>query len=93
MYPPVHTTHTIGNYCPADTLRAIKVDKAQVEILPIVDEHPERVPLGSSYFVWYGACPLVLLSYPETRVVLFIKGLVAAQSVFRGPDTPLVWLM
>ena len=31
--------------------RAIKVNKAQVEILSLVDEHPERVPLGSGDLV------------------------------------------
>ena len=59
----------------------------------MVDEHHERIPLSSSYSVWYGACPLVLLSYPETRVVLFFKGLFAGQSIFRGRNNLLVWLI
>ena len=43
MYEVVFSgTYAIGSYRSADTPRAIKVNKAQVEILSLVDEHPER---------------------------------------------------
>ena len=77
---------------PVDIRCAIKVNQTQVGTLPLVDADPERVSLHSSDLVCYGACPIVVLPSPETGVVLFFKGLVAAQSFFRGPSTPLVWL-